>query len=320
MGNRVPWTVMVVDDDASSRELLEAYLQSESYQVVMATNGLFAIESAKKSPPDLILLDLSMPGMSGFEVSRRLRSNPGTASTPIIVVTTMQKHCNMEEALACGADDFLTKPVREEDLLARVGALLKVSDTRKEIDRLVDYLVILEQERQVRRHALSFRQEPGSSTPPAQGEADPGTVLVVGGTPASHSHVRQFQAAGYQVLAASSVEEAWAATARQRPDAVMVDFAALWPAAEGLVRYLSRSQPPVPVILTLPPTQLESRKLPVPPGFFGVLTDDMNPALATGILRQAIWYGRAVRRRSVTTDRSAPREGDQGTGIPRHQG
>lgn len=274
----------------------------------MAANGLAAIEYARKSRPDIILLDLMMPGLPGFEVSRRLRGDPVTASTPIIVVTGMGRCANMEGALACGADDFLTKPVCATDLLARVGALLSVRDTREEIERLIGYLGALERERQNRRRALASQQSSSSRADHPQGPTNRGTVLVVSAAYSSYIHAWQLQGLGYRSLAASSVEEAWAVTAQQRPDVIVMDATTLQMAAEGVGRYLARSQSMVPVILTLPPSLLESWKLPVPAGFFGVLPDGMDPALAAGILQQAIRYGQMIRSYAVGPDRPMPKK------------
>lgn len=118
--------VLVVDDEIANRELLEGILAEAGYVVEQADSGEAALARATSKPPDLILLDLMMPGLSGFEVCRQLKAHPAAEGVPIIVVTALGQVKDKEAALTSGADDFVTKPVDPEDLRTRVGAMLKV--------------------------------------------------------------------------------------------------------------------------------------------------------------------------------------------------
>ena len=118
--------VLVVDDVEPNRKLLEARLSIEYFEVLTATNGTDAIAICKKGGCDLVLLDVMMPGMDGFEVCRRLRAAPETAHLPIILVTALDRPADRVRGLEAGADDFLTKPVDEIALVARVRSLARL--------------------------------------------------------------------------------------------------------------------------------------------------------------------------------------------------
>lgn len=118
--------ILVVDDIRTNIKVLEAKLTSEYYEVIAASNGPEALESAVSQKPDLILLDVMMPGMDGFEVCRRLKANPETAHVPVIMVTALGDPEDRVQGLSAGADDFLTKPVDDTAMFARVRSLLRV--------------------------------------------------------------------------------------------------------------------------------------------------------------------------------------------------
>jgi len=119
-----PCTVLVVDDNVQNLELLEAYLELPGVKTVRAQNGVEALEAVAKRPPDLILLDIMMPRMSGFEVCKKLKADPQTQHIPILVVTALSEVSDQERARDLGADDFVTQPVSHNDLLARIRRLL----------------------------------------------------------------------------------------------------------------------------------------------------------------------------------------------------
>ena len=106
-----PASILIVDDEQRNRKLLEALLQPEGYITRSASDGKEALASVAETPPDLILLDIMMPGMNGYEVATHLKSNPATASIPIIMVTAHIDRDSRLAGLAAGAEDFLTKPV-----------------------------------------------------------------------------------------------------------------------------------------------------------------------------------------------------------------
>ena len=118
--------VLVVDDILSNVKLLEAKLTAEYFEVVTAFNGLECLAKIDESAPDIVLLDVMMPGMDGFEVCRRIKSNPKTAHVPVVMVTALDQPSDRVAGLEAGADDFLTKPVDDAALFARVRSLVRL--------------------------------------------------------------------------------------------------------------------------------------------------------------------------------------------------
>lgn len=129
--------VLVVDDNEQNLELLQAYLDELGGDVRTARDGIEAIESVGKSPPDIVLLDIMMPRMSGYQVCEKLKKNPATRDIPIIMVTALNEVGDVERAVDSGADDFLTKPVNKLELLTRVRSLLRVRQLKRELDAAV---------------------------------------------------------------------------------------------------------------------------------------------------------------------------------------
>jgi two-component system cell cycle response regulator len=124
--------VLVVDDVEANVKLLEAKLSSEYFDVLSAYNGRTALEIADSELPDVILLDVMMPRMDGFEVCRRLKANPRTADVPVVMVTALSDVANRLRGLEVGADDFLTKPVNDIALFARVRSLARLKRMMEE--------------------------------------------------------------------------------------------------------------------------------------------------------------------------------------------
>lgn len=133
-------TILVVDDNAQNLELLVAYLDGLDFRVATATDGVEALEKVGRDSPDLILLDIMMPRMSGFEVCRKLKSDPRTRDVPIIMVTALTELADIERGVECGTDDFITKPVNRLELLTRVRSLLRVRHLKNELERALAYL------------------------------------------------------------------------------------------------------------------------------------------------------------------------------------
>lgn len=117
-------TILVIDDDAMNREVMEAFLTAESYQVLLAHNGTEGLQLAKQHRPDLILLDVRMPDLSGYEVCTTLKKQPPTQSIPVMLVTGFDAPEDRRLGAQAGADDFLTRPFSGEQLLQRVANLL----------------------------------------------------------------------------------------------------------------------------------------------------------------------------------------------------
>src|ERR1044072_2701167 len=111
--------VLVVDDILSNVKLLEAKLSAEYFEVITAFTGLECLARMEETIPDIVLLDVMMPGMDGFEVCRRIKSNPRTAHVPVVMVTALDQPSDRVAGLDAGADDFLTQPVDEAALFAR---------------------------------------------------------------------------------------------------------------------------------------------------------------------------------------------------------
>jgi len=139
--------VLVVDDNAQNLELLVAYLESLGCPVVTAVDGIDALEKVARENPDLILLDIMMPRMSGFEVCRKLKSDPKTRDVPIIMVTALNELGDIERGVESGTDDFITKPVNRLELVTRVKSLLRVRHLQNELDRTLAYLSDVETDR-----------------------------------------------------------------------------------------------------------------------------------------------------------------------------
>lgn len=125
--------ILIVDDVATNRIVMKVKLAAACYTVEQADSGAEALRMAVEAPPDLILLDVLMPDISGLEVCRRLKADPRTADVPVILVTALADRTSKVTGLEAGADDFLTKPVDEVTLLARVRSLLRARDTVREL-------------------------------------------------------------------------------------------------------------------------------------------------------------------------------------------
>ncbi|NWG05629.1 MAG: response regulator [Chloroflexi bacterium] len=124
-------TVLIVDDEYAGRQTLESVLEGEGYTIEMAENGFQAIEKAKKLLPDVILLDVMMPGMTGFEVCQRIRNDPQLAEIPIIILTALDDRESMLSGLKAGADDFISKPFDRFELRARVLGITRLNRYHK---------------------------------------------------------------------------------------------------------------------------------------------------------------------------------------------
>ncbi len=132
--------ILIADDNHQNCELLDAYLADEGYQIEMAYDGQQTLDAVAKSHPDLILLDIMMPKVSGYEVCQRLKGNADTRKIPVIMVTALAEMGDIEKAVNAGADDFLTKPVNKLELTTRVRFALRYRHLSNERDRLLQYI------------------------------------------------------------------------------------------------------------------------------------------------------------------------------------
>jgi len=140
--------VLVVDDNIPNLELLQAYLEDMDCQTIPAYDGLEALEIIAKQPPDLILLDVMMPKMSGFEVCKRVKNDRKTSDIPIIMVTALNEFGDIERGIDSGTDDFISKPVNKLELLTRVRTMLKLKHLSDKLERTLAYLSEIEKQTQ----------------------------------------------------------------------------------------------------------------------------------------------------------------------------
>ena len=123
-----PAKILVVDDTPRNVKLLADLLSVKGYAVVTASSGQEALTKIDAEPPDLVLFDVVMPEMSGYEVCQKIRENPATAMLPVIMVTALDPAEERVKGIEAGADDFLTKPINQGELLARVKSLLRIKE------------------------------------------------------------------------------------------------------------------------------------------------------------------------------------------------
>ena len=142
-------TVLLVDDNQQNLELMQAYLEELPCTLRTATDGTEAMRIIESERPDLILLDVMMPRMSGFEVCQKIKTNPSTRDVVVIMVTALHEVADFERAVECGTDDFLTKPVNKLELLTRVRSLLRVRLLKRQLDQVLA----------LRQHSAPDRQD-----------------------------------------------------------------------------------------------------------------------------------------------------------------
>jgi CheY-like chemotaxis protein len=116
--------ILLVEDNEMNRDMLARRLQKRGFELLVAVDGILGVEMTQKEKPDLVLMDMSLPGMDGWEASRRLKADPATANIPIIALTAHAMAEDREKALAAGCNEFETKPVDLASLLTKMEALL----------------------------------------------------------------------------------------------------------------------------------------------------------------------------------------------------
>jgi|KBSMisStaDraftv2_1062788.scaffolds.fasta_scaffold58969_2 two-component system cell cycle response regulator len=202
--------VLVVDDILSNVKLLEAKLTAEYFEVATAFNGMEALARIEEQQPDIVLLDVMMPGMDGFEVCRRLKQNPITAHVPVVMVTALDQPADRVAGLQAGADDFLTKPVDDAALFARVRSLVRLKMMTDE---------------------LRMREETGQGMgliDPAQTlvetAAPVGRILIIEDRPESAAWFRDTLQPDNEVFAVDAFEEALVRVRGDEPDLIMVSL------------------------------------------------------------------------------------------------
>lgn len=132
--------ILIADDNPQNVELVEAYLAEVDCETAVAVDGDDALKKIAEFEPDLVLLDIMMPKVSGFEVCKRVKSDPKTKDTMVLMVTSLHETADVERGVDAGADDFLSKPIHRQVLLTRVRLLLKVRAMKSELERTLTYL------------------------------------------------------------------------------------------------------------------------------------------------------------------------------------
>ena len=132
--------ILIADDNQSNRELLEAYLAEVECEVAASVDGQDTLAKIKSFRPDLVLLDVMMPKLSGFEVCQKLKGDPATRKIMILMVTALNESGDIERAVKAGTDDFLSKPVNKIELVKRVQNMLRLKDVTDENERLRRYI------------------------------------------------------------------------------------------------------------------------------------------------------------------------------------
>ncbi len=149
-------TLLIVDDNATARETVFSMLEQEHYQIEQAKDGFQALQILQQIRPDLILLDVMMPGMDGFEVCRRIRATPMLAEVPIIILTALDDRASLLQGIEAGADDFLTKPVDRYELIARVRTITRLNryqtlqKQREDLREMTERLIAAQEEERQR--------------------------------------------------------------------------------------------------------------------------------------------------------------------------
>ena len=201
--------VLVVDDILSNVKLLEAKLSAEYFEVATAYGGLEALTKIEQHEPDIVLLDVMMPGMDGFEVCRRIKQNPKTAHLPVVMVTALDQPADRVTGLEAGADDFLTKPVDDAALFARVRSLVRLKMMTDE---------------------LRMRESTGQSMgliDPAETLVDgspSGRILLIEDRPESAAWFKTSLQPQNEVVAVDSFEEALVRVKGGDPDLIVVSL------------------------------------------------------------------------------------------------
>jgi CheY-like chemotaxis protein len=139
-----PNRILIADDNEANVELLDAFLSDIDCETAIAVDGQDTLAKVAEFRPDLILLDIMMPKLSGFEVCKKLKGDPATKNIMVLMVTALNERGDIERGVAAGCDDFLSKPVNKVELVKRVENMLKLKDVTDEVERLRQYIQKME--------------------------------------------------------------------------------------------------------------------------------------------------------------------------------
>jgi two-component system, OmpR family, alkaline phosphatase synthesis response regulator PhoP len=132
--------ILIADDHPEGAELIEAYLDGAGWEVRTAGDGDATMKAVHEWKPDVLLLDIMMPKLSGFEVCKRLRADAATRDLPILMITALDQPSDVDRAVEAGTNDYLTKPINKTDLVMRVKALLQSRRQTTDLDRTIEYV------------------------------------------------------------------------------------------------------------------------------------------------------------------------------------
>ncbi len=220
--------ILIVDDDSLNLKLMVASLLPGPYECITASNGLEALEQVEKQPPDLILLDIMMPGLDGYQVAARVKEDPATRNIPIILITALDDTDSKVRGLEAGADEFLNKPVHAAELQARVKSLLRLKRYQEQLRS---------------RHQAESRFTGPLEEISGRGRIELPSVLLVEDEE-KDSRLMQMQLYGqpYEVKTVTSGEQALLCARQERIDLILLDI--LLPGMDGfeVVRSLKESE------------------------------------------------------------------------------
>ncbi len=235
--------ILAVDDDPEALEILVSSLEGAGFGVLTAMSGEEALQAVAKDTPDLILLDLMMPGMNGHDLLRELKARKETSDTPVVVITALDQVEEKEKALEGGADDFLGKPIARSELLIRVRTFLKAKRLREELERTLLYLHELEAARRGDGAAQDSTKADPTRSPLA-------TILIVEDELMERAiYADLLREHGYKVLTAATGAQAFEILQLKPVDIVLVDL--VLPGVPGLelIERLRTTTPETPVIV-----------------------------------------------------------------------
>ncbi|MFQ5989437.1 MAG: response regulator [Candidatus Methylomirabilales bacterium] len=238
-----PATILAVDDDPQALEILLTSLGEAGFEVLTAMSGEEALGTLAKTTPDLILLDLMMPGMNGHDLLRELKGRKETSDIPVVVITALDQVEEKEKAIEGGADDFLSKPIARSELLIRIRTFIRVKHLRQELERTLLYLHELE----TTRHSETATQESGRVDPT---RAPLASILIVEDELMERAiYADLLREQGYKVLTAPTAAQALELLQMKPVDVVLVDL--VLPGLSGLelIERLRSIIPETPVVV-----------------------------------------------------------------------
>lgn len=243
LAERPPAKILAVDDDPKALEIVEDFLGEADFEFIAATSGEEAFRYVREGSPDLILLDLMMPGMTGHDVLRELKVRKETSEIPVVIVTALDEMAEKEQALREGADDFLTKPIDHRDLLIRIRTLLKVRHLHQDLERTLKYLHELETVRYSKGPSYDSTDAPTADTLSTK------VLVVEDETLVLTLYAELLQGQGYKVFPVSTASQALELLTAETVDVILVDLVLPDMSGLDLIEQLKAVTPETPVIV-----------------------------------------------------------------------